>query len=390
MSTQIISPEERPKKRWWLVLGGSTLWVSILVHVLFGAAAAYIVVQHFSKKHVNFVATPPPATQSEVEHKVELAKKNNVESAPPDLKRITTTDVSPISLPDVPVSPATEETAPAPMAGTGDVGDGLGGGNGNGGGDGSGSPFGSFDSATPILQGYLYDLKQTYDGKPTGMTPKTYHQVLSQFVASGWAPHILENYYKSKKALNTSSIFVPIIHAADGPKAFGVENEVAPNMYVIWYKVVASPPEDGEYRFVGLADDILAVRVNGETVLDASLYAIKTSLWNDEKRSPFLNFKVTNKSQSAGLFVGRSVHLTAGTPVEIDVLIGEEPGGWSEYFLYVERDDATYTKQANGSPLWPVFQLGSTEIHLQSDSASYPPFSHQAAPWQAAKSDVLR
>ena len=351
--------------------------------------AAYIVVEHFSKKHVNFVAAPPPATQTEVEHKVEMAKRNNVESAPPDLKRITTTDVSPISLPDVPQTPVTDEATPTTLSGTGDVGEGLGGGNGNGG-DGSGSPFGSVDSTAPLLQGYLYDLKQTDDRKPTGMTPKKYHEALAQFVAADWDPHLLETYYKSKKPLNTPAIFVPTIHATEGPKAFGVENEVAPDMYVIWYKVTASAPEDGTYHFAGMADDILLVRVDGQTVLDGSLKPVQPELHKEETRVPVVGYKPTNIVQLGGLFVGRPMHLSAGIPIEIDVMIGEEPGGYSNYFLYVERDDATYDKQANGSPLWPIFQLDSTEIHPKGEKSLYPPFSDKMAPWKPADPEALR
>ncbi len=99
------------------LFGGSTLWISILLHVFFGAVATYIIVEHFQKKHINFRVTEPPAPHTEVEYKVELAKRTNVESAPPDLKRIVTTDVSPITLPDVPVTPKVDETAPTEMAG---------------------------------------------------------------------------------------------------------------------------------------------------------------------------------------------------------------------------------------------------------------------------------
>ena len=38
--------------------------------------------------------------------------------------------------------------------------------------------------------------------------------------------------------------------------------------------VKAAPTQDGDYRFVGVADDILAVAVDKRTVLDGSLFAV--------------------------------------------------------------------------------------------------------------------
>src|SRR5277367_3640145 len=84
------------KRDWWTALLGGSLWLAILLHVLFVGVATIIVVEHFQKKHINFQSTPPPAPNPDVEHKVELTKRNSVASAPPDLKRIVTTDISPI------------------------------------------------------------------------------------------------------------------------------------------------------------------------------------------------------------------------------------------------------------------------------------------------------
>ena len=387
-------PEKKTlKKRWWLALGSSTLWLSILAHVLFGAVAACIIVEHFSKKTINFVAAPPPAPP-DVEHKVQLAKKNDVASAPPDLKRITTTDISPISMPDVPETPVTDDPTPTTMAGNGDTGEGLGSGlgvgAGTGGGSGSGNPFGSQqDPGIPEFVGNLYDLKQTPDRKPTGMTSPGYHHTIEDFVARDWDPSVLERYYKARKQLHTSAIFVPTLQSVIGPEAFGVESEVQPNMYAMWYKVTATPTEDGTYRFVGLADDILVVRANGHTVLDGSLTAVKSDLYGSEKRYPILpGFRTTYHTENAGLYVGDPIQVKAGDPVSIDVLIGEEPGGQSLYFLFIQRMETTYPIQSNGSPLLPVFQLDANKIHPESGSATYPPFLEDPAPWKAVTPDA--
>ncbi len=261
----------------------------------------------------------------------------------------------------------------------------------SGGGMSHSNPFGDSleDGATPELVGYMYDLKQTSGSspKPTEMTPSKYHEILMKFVAANWDSQLIEKFYRTQKPLNTSSVFIPTIHAVDGPKAFGVENEVQPKMYVIWYRLTASPTEDGTYHFVGMADDILLVRVNGEMVLDGSLIPVKKDLWTNEKRYPVLDYKPTNDTEKGGLFVGTPVHLHAGDTVNIDVMIGEEPGGWSNYFLYLQREENTYQTQTNGSPLLPIFQVDTNPIHPKGAPGTYPPYSTTAEAWHTSSAN---
>ncbi len=167
---------------------------------------------------------------------------------------------------------------------------------------GAGSAFGRVESdGKSGLQGFLFDLKQTDDRKSTNMTPVTYHKQLKDFVEANWSPSLLDKYYKSPKPLNTSCIFVPTIHAEDGPKAFGVEKEVQPNMYVVWYKVTASPSQAGTYHFVGTADDIMLVKVNGKTVLDASDRAVDEELRKREKKLSLDEFQFDLARRCHGL-----------------------------------------------------------------------------------------
>jgi len=153
---------EKPRKRLLAYLGLNSLSLSILLHVLFGVGAAYLVVEHFQKKHINFRATEPPSAHNDVEHKIQLSKRNNVESAPPDLKRIVTTDVSAITLPEPPEVPVTDEATPTDMAGIdGVMGTGLGNGSGtggNGGGAGSDIPIAPPDPLVTQLSNLLFKL----------------------------------------------------------------------------------------------------------------------------------------------------------------------------------------------------------------------------------------
>jgi hypothetical protein len=262
----------------------------------------------------------------------------------------------------------------------------------NGSGGGTGSGFGSGNGPKNELRGNLYDLKQDPQRNPIDMDPGKYHRTISKFVTSGWDRTVFQPYYRTMKSLFTSCIFIPTIHAEDGPKAFHVEKEVQPNMYVVWYQLMASPPKDGTYHFVGMGDDILVVRVGNKTVLDGSIDEVDGNVRQVEKRYPIVNYAATERLHDAGnpndigLFVGPAFHATADTPVRIDILIGEEPGGYSNYFLFIQCDETKYTMQSNGTPLLPIFQVGSKPVNPGGDPSYYPPYSHTAEPWIPLKS----
>ncbi len=214
------------------------------------------------------------------------------------------------------------------------------------------------------------------------MNDPAFGHKVKEFIASNWDESLLTPYYKSRVALNTSSIFIPKLDAADGPKAFGVEREVEPNRYLIWYRVTASPPQDGTYHFVGGADDIIVVRVDGKTVFDGSLDA----MWSERSKETTYPLK-TGMGSFGVLSVGVPFHASAGKPMKIDVLIGEWPGGISSYFLLIEKEKHTYEKQSNGAPLLPIFQLNSDPL---TPKGLFPPFSPTPEPWEGTVDNLTQ
>jgi hypothetical protein len=378
---------------WQHRVGRSTYFIgALLLHlVLFLLIATFVVFKSPVKEETaafrQFAIPPPPPPAPPAPSGGDAVNnlEPDVQVTPPPTAPSMISTVNPsaftvkavkVALPNLPASMTTP------------TGSGLSGASAPGPGSGAGagsnaSPFGSETSTGSVqFQGYLYDLKQTADLKPTGLVPGTYHNKLTQFVKANWNPSFLAQYYKSPTALNTSSIFIPTLSAMDGPKVFGVADKVQPNMYVIWYKTKAAPTQDGTYHFVGVADDILVVRVDGRTVLDGCLYPVDAGLRANETTYPLLNFRASCPPDNK-LYVGAPFHVSAGQAVDIDVLIGEEPGGYSNYFLYMQRDESTYQPQSNGAPLLPVFQLDSNPIHPQGKPSTYPAFSKDLEPWGA-------
>ncbi len=108
------------KKKWSITrFGLNFLVVSILAHLAFLSGATYFIVQRIqAKRKLTFQAGPPspnPATQT-VEHKVQMHKETTM-SAPQMAKRITTTGLGKINLPEMPEMPMTsDEVKPMKMS----------------------------------------------------------------------------------------------------------------------------------------------------------------------------------------------------------------------------------------------------------------------------------
>ena len=136
-----MSTAAQTRTRWQRLASSKVLIGVILVHMLFGVTAGYIYVARYAgKRKMTFTGGPPTTNPSQraLEHQVAMGKKRNMMSAPAQAKRITTTGLAKVALPDMPAMPALTDVMPARMAGMGGMGMGPGGGGGGGLGSGGG------------------------------------------------------------------------------------------------------------------------------------------------------------------------------------------------------------------------------------------------------------
>lgn len=146
---------------WAKLVASKFLFISILVHLVGGTGAAYVIVQQYSaKRKVTFQGGPPAESASKraLEHSVSVAKKKSG-GAPPQAKRIVTAGLAAISLPDLPTIPNVNVVVPNMAGGLGGMGFGTGMGSGSGAGSGMGSGMGlgggtglGFKMLPPVLQ----------------------------------------------------------------------------------------------------------------------------------------------------------------------------------------------------------------------------------------------
>ncbi len=241
--------------------------------------------------------------------------------------------------------------------------------------------LGQKEKVASAFTGTFYDLKQTRARKPTGMSPDDYHKVFRKYIAENWKESILREYYRAKDSIYATQIFTPDMPADEGPRAFGVEKEVQPSRWLVHYRARVSPPQDGIYHFVGAGDDVMLVRFDGKLVLDRCWHQ------HDEQLPPEQNYLYGWTAIPNGFGKGTAIHVKAGEYYNMDVLIGEEPGGRCYASLLIEQEGTAYERDKHGNPILPIFRLAEGAIAEPPPGQTYPPFLADGSVWKARTAD---
>ena len=349
----------------------SGLLISVLVHVgLFLLAGLFVVFVVPQKKEKKFV--PPPA----VERPKMQIKKPKVKPAktskPKPTQRIVTkmkkASMPSFDLPDI-----------------GGMGDGLGG---VGIGDGfSGMPavdsislFGGGQTIGNDFVGTFYDFKRDRRGGATSYDPTSMCSALQKFVQSGFQNSRLAKYYRSPRKLYTTTFVTGMVPSSFAPLAFGEDTEGW--CWAIHYNGQLVSHKDIRFRFWGFADDILLVAVNKEVVLNASWswpsdsygkYAIGGNWVVEDATDDFQYYYGPNWAR-----VGDWIELKAGEPFEMDVIIGEVPGGEFYCMLTVQEDGVEYERNKQQQPILPIFKTEEPS-HVLADTIYRTMFKDEAS-----------
>lgn len=340
---QPAAPSPPPKAKRKLFSAGF-LAVSIGFHLLLGLGAGYWVVQQMAaKRKLQFSSGPPTTSPSKraLEHKVSLQKRKNAGGAPAQAKRISVQGLaSNITLPEMPAMPTSNEFVAGRMSGMGGAGFGTGLGFGNGSGMGVGgmgmgglglTMFGTRGGGG--LEGTFYDLKQTKDRQPNGMNPNQYNGVIRAWIEGGLKESTMQQYFRAPTKLYATQFVMPDMAADEAPKAYGVGKLVKPSQWVAHYKGKVSPPKSGTYQFLGAGDDTLVVFFDRKLVLDASWFPV-TGLQPKEivPEGNYVDFP------RRGYVKGEPFNAMQGQWYDIDILVGEQPGGRFFSCLCVEEE----------------------------------------------------
>lgn len=430
-----LEPEEepavvyvKPKLSFWRRLGGGSLSVSVLIHVIvlcIGAAWVFRIIPPVDKdKNVNFMPTGGGGGDPSTSERSQQKQRANMMR--PNMSRIVVEGaVSQIALPDQDPS---SQMASLGTFGSGGLSGGLGG-SGSGGGRGNGTgkgfgdgmgmgkgegtglvnPFGMINPNENALEGTFYDLKQTSKRKESDVTNESIRDIIAEFVNRGWKESILNDYYRASQKLYQTKIYMPVMPADGAPAAFNCEKEVQPSRWIVVYRGMVTPPRSGKYRFVGAGDDVLVVRFNGKHVFDHGFTSGTTGVYlagngikvlkeeaEDDnmlaklkKDYPmklpvqFHEYESTRNWNGAigGLAVGKEFEAEAGKTYPIEILISEIPGGLFCASLLIEEIGQKYTASPSGAPIFPLFRLDS-ELPAATTVDNAPPYDPQGPVWK--------
>src|ERR1700677_749563 len=218
--------------------------------------------------------------------------------------------------------------------------------------DGPAPYIGTTTRTEAAMIGIMYDMKQDQQRHDIPMDPRTFLQVLANFLDNDWDEGVIAKYYRVSRPLYTTELNFDRFNADIAPKAFGVDKYVKPKLWMASYKAQVSPPVDGLYRFVGFADNYLAVAINSKTVLVACLSSSPIPC----KWQPPADGGTGVAKGTSGVWGRRDeciggdwIEMKAGRLYDIDIIFGEVPGGETSCFLGIQRKGVSYPASGHGS-----------------------------------------
>jgi hypothetical protein len=370
------------RQPFWKKIGGDGLVVSIVFHavllILFGAWVVSSWTDTAKTDPDTFATGSGGGAAGErakvFEHK--LQPKNAKNLAKTSARITSKSSSSTLALPDIPTT--SSASLISGMTGGGSS-KGFGGGSGGGIGSGKGvgvgngrnflGAFGANFKRANSLEGTLYDLKFAPGGRALGSgDAERIAQMKRAFdsLDGGWsgAKKLLDQRYKQAELkLYAGNIFIPPRNAAEATKAFECEKEIQAPGWLAYYEGWFAVPESGQYRFVGLGDDMMAVAVAEKTVY--------TAFWPSSGLGKVVKFgnnwlpkgaddndgrNLRFPPNGGGRYSGEWLDLKRGQAYRIQIAFSESFGGLFGAQLLIERKGEKY--QNNGrEDLLPVFML---------------------------------
>ena len=225
------------------------------------------------------------------------------------------------------------------------------------GGRGGGGMFGSSSRASGGLEGRLYDFKKNTKGEdiPYDLANRSeFVDRVLRLQKSNFSESSLSRHFSAPNSLFLTHLAIPLTDAASGPKFFGAEKTIKPSGWMVHYRGRVTVPKSGFYRFSGLGDDYIVVMINGRMRLAACWGDIQDAVdgrWDPSKptgdfKSPFSGMR---------LVYGDWVNLKSGDTLDLDIAIGERPGGKVGFVLHIEEKGVSYRKAPDGRPILPLF-----------------------------------
>ncbi|MFM2297833.1 MAG: hypothetical protein RL117_1540 [Verrucomicrobiota bacterium] len=333
----------------------TSIIIAFLVILLMGLLLAIILIAPTIQEVPVLVSyTPPVVQEQQIDQVKPTPRQQQKPSAPPSARTrvITAATTQSLAIPqmDGPVSEPTVDFGAGEDFAEGIAGFGEGATAGSGG-------FGSSNQASGGLKGSLYDFKQTPRGKPIAYdlgNPQEFIERVLRLQRSRYSDAALRRHFEAPNSLYLTHLAIPFSAAAEGPSYFGAKDQMQPSGWVAHYRGRVKVPKTGKYRLSGLGDDYLVVLVDGKVRLVGSWSDIQPAVANGwepteptgQHRSPFHQVR---------LVYGDWMSLREGQEIDVQIALGERPGGHVGFLLQVEEQGVSYRSDVSGRPILPLF-----------------------------------
>jgi len=360
--TPVYQQKEQDRKQSALVALASSIFGILLI-----CGALYLVKIFTINSEPPQITTYHPFTQEqEVIQQEKVTHTQRTPSAPPasaaSARMIAASLSSDVSIPLPEISVQDFGNGDGEFGDFGDLGDGQSWATGSEAQTGN-ADAGGFGSASGSgLKGRLYDFKQDRNRKTNAAYVDPNADRLSQFVDNvnrihkkQFSSESLEPYFQAPNELTLTHLAVSNRPAAEGPLYFGAEKDVQPKGWIAHYNGKLIVPETGHYRLSGMADDYLSVFADGKPWLHACWPEVQRGVgqrWRAHRDST----KWTSPIGGQKLIFGPWKKLSKGQVIDIDLGIGERPGGMLGFVLMVEQKGVRYEREKGTKrPILPLF-----------------------------------
>jgi hypothetical protein len=229
------------------------------------------------------------------------------------------------------------------------------------------TPLGGTQLTEGAIAGRFYDFKQTQSGKPTKDYQISRYSDFTSRVTdlqdAGFRETGFKKFFQAPDTLYLSQLAIPLTDASAGPKFFNVANKVKPSGWFVHYKGKASINRDITFRFVGTGDDYLSVYVKDRPRLIAAWPSHRTQVSGKWEPSEPIDDSAATPLPGGPLVKGDWIKLKRGESLDLDIGIGECPGGKVGFVLMIEEKGVEYPIASNGAPILPLFTSGPRSHH---------------------------
>jgi len=208
------------------------------------------------------------------------------------------------------------------------------------------------------LIGILIDFKRDSSGKDISCNESTYISNIGDLTKANFSAAALSKFYVLPKKVALTHVYIPKQPAENGPKAFGVEKLMQAKWWIAYYSGTLKPAEKAKYRFVGYFDEAMIVKINGKVVYESywgrgpQAGKNEPGVYTGWKPSdPGSIGKMGSGHDGAKLVPGDWFETTAGTKMNIDIVVGEGPGGKCGGFLLIQKEGESGTSIFASRPL---------------------------------------